>query len=60
MIAAIVGAAGLESTLAAAAEKAPDGLALRADAHMSEAYRRSLAVTFTARALARAAKRARG
>lgn len=58
--AALLGKPADESTLAAAAEKAPDGLALRADAHMSEAYRRSLAVTFTARALARAAKRARG
>jgi carbon-monoxide dehydrogenase medium subunit len=58
--AALVGKAPDEATLAAAAAKASDGLKLRSDAQLSEAYRRSLAVTFTGRALARAAKRAAG
>lgn len=58
--AALLGKAADEATLTAAAAKAPEGLKLRADAGLSEAYRRSLAVTFTARALARAAKRAAG
>jgi len=49
-----------DASLSAAAAKAPKGLKLRSDAQLSEAYRRSLAVTFTARALARAAKRASG
>ncbi len=58
--AALVGKPLDASTLQGAAAKATDGLKLRADAQLSEAYRRSLAVTFTARALARAAKRATG
>jgi aerobic carbon-monoxide dehydrogenase medium subunit len=58
--AALLGMAPDEATLNAAAAKAPDGLKLRSDANLPEAYRRSLAVTFTARALARAAKRAAG
>jgi aerobic carbon-monoxide dehydrogenase medium subunit len=58
--AALLGKPADEASLAAAAAKAPDGLKLRADAQLSEAYRRSLAVTFTARALARASQRATG
>jgi len=58
--AALLGKAPDEATLTAAAEKATEGLALRADAQLPEAYRRSLAVTFTRRALARAATRASG
>ena len=57
--AALVGKAVDEATLQAAAAKATDGLKLRTDAQLPEAYRRSLAVTFTARALARAAQRAK-
>jgi carbon-monoxide dehydrogenase medium subunit len=56
--AALQGKAVEEATWTAASAKATDGLKLRADAQLSEAYRRSLAVTFTARALARAAQRA--
>jgi aerobic carbon-monoxide dehydrogenase medium subunit len=58
--AALLGKPPDDSTLAAAAAKATEGLKLRADAQLSEPYRRSLAVTFTGRALARAAKRASG
>jgi carbon-monoxide dehydrogenase medium subunit len=58
--AALLGKAPDEATLRAAAAKASDGLKLRADAQLSEAYRRALAVTFTARALARAVQRATG
>jgi aerobic carbon-monoxide dehydrogenase medium subunit len=58
--AALLGKPAEEATLTAAAGKAADGLKLRSDAQLTEAYRRSLAVTFTARALARAAKRAAG
>ena len=58
--AALLGKAADEASLNAAAAKATDGLKLRADAQLPEAYRRSLAVTFTARALARAATRAKG
>jgi carbon-monoxide dehydrogenase medium subunit len=58
--AALVGKAPDEATLLAAAAKAPDGLKLKSYAQLSEAYRKSLAVTFTGRALARAAKRAAG
>ncbi len=58
--AALQGKAADAASLAAAAEKATDGLKLRAAAQMPDAYRRSLAVTFTARALTRAAKRAGG
>jgi carbon-monoxide dehydrogenase medium subunit len=56
--AALQGKAADEGTLAAAAQKATDGLKVRADAQTPEAYRRSLAVTYTGRALAKAAKRA--
>jgi aerobic carbon-monoxide dehydrogenase medium subunit len=58
--AALLGKPADEATLSAAAAKAPEGLKLRADAALSEAYRRALAVTFTGRALARAVKRAKG
>jgi len=58
--AALLGKPTDEATLSAAAAKAPDGLKLRSDATLSEAYRRALAVTFTGRALAKAAQRARG
>jgi aerobic carbon-monoxide dehydrogenase medium subunit len=58
--AALLGKTADAASLAAAAAQAPDGLKLRADAQLSEAYRRSLAVTFTARALARASQRAAG
>jgi aerobic carbon-monoxide dehydrogenase medium subunit len=58
--AALLGKPVDEAALSAAAAKAPDGLKLRSDANLSEAYRRSLAVTFTGRALAKAAQRAQG
>jgi aerobic carbon-monoxide dehydrogenase medium subunit len=58
--AALQGKPADEATLSAAAAKAVDGLKLRSDAQLSEAYRRSLAVTFTLKALSRAAKRAAG
>ena len=58
--AALQGKAADVASLAAAAEKATEGLKLRAGGQLPEAYRRSLAVTFTARALTRAAKRAGG
>ena len=58
--AALLGKPLDEATLNSAAAKATEGLKLRADAALPEPYRRSLAVTFTARALARAAKRAAG
>jgi carbon-monoxide dehydrogenase medium subunit len=56
--AALNGKAPDEATLAAAAAKATEGVAVRGDPRMSEAYWRSLATTFTRRALLRAAKRA--
>jgi aerobic carbon-monoxide dehydrogenase medium subunit len=58
--AALQGKPADEATLSAAAAKAVDGLKLRSDAQLSEAYRRSLAITFTLKALSRAAKRAAG
>lgn len=58
--AALVGKPGDAANLGAAAEKAADGLALRSDAQLPEPYRRSLAVTYTRRALLAAAKRATG
>jgi aerobic carbon-monoxide dehydrogenase medium subunit len=56
--AALLGKAASEANFSAAAAKATEGLKLRADAQHPEAYRRALASTLTARALARAAKRA--
>lgn len=56
--AALLGQAAEAATWTACAAKATEGVKLRADAQLSEAYRRSLASTFTARALARAAQRA--
>jgi aerobic carbon-monoxide dehydrogenase medium subunit len=58
--AALLGKPADETSLAAAAAKASDGLKLRADAQLPEPYRRSLAVTYTRRALLRAAQRAAG
>ncbi|HXX29109.1 MAG TPA: xanthine dehydrogenase family protein subunit M [Myxococcaceae bacterium] len=58
--AAAVGKAPDAASLGAAAERANDGLKLRSDAQLPEPYRRSLAVTFTRRALTAAAKRAGG
>jgi carbon-monoxide dehydrogenase medium subunit len=58
--AALVGKAPDEANLAAAAAKAVDGLKVRTDEQVPEAYRRSLAVTYTQRALVRAARRAIG
>ncbi len=57
---ALVGKAADEATFSAAAQRATEGLKLRSDAQMPEAYRRALAVTVARRALARAASRAAG
>jgi aerobic carbon-monoxide dehydrogenase medium subunit len=56
----LLGKAADAASLGAAAEKAADGLQLRADAQLPEPYRRALAVTYTRRALLAAAKRATG
>jgi len=58
--AALLGKPADAASLGAAAEKATEGLQLRADAQLPEPYRRSLAVTYTRRALLAAAKRATG
>jgi len=57
--AALVGKTAEASTLAAAASKAREGLEVRADPRMDADYWRSLAVTFTRRALTTALERAR-
>ncbi|MGZ6135095.1 MAG: FAD binding domain-containing protein [Myxococcaceae bacterium] len=57
--AALVGKAADATTVSAAAQKAVDGLSVRSDARMDPDYWRSLAVTFTRRALATAVERAR-
>jgi len=56
--AALTGEAPDAAAIAGAAARATEGIAVRADPQMSEAYWRSLATTFTRRALQRAAKRA--
>jgi len=56
--AALKGKAPDEAAISAAAAKATEGAAVRSDPRMGEAYWRSLASTFTRRALQRAAKRA--
>jgi len=58
--AALAGKAPDEEAVSAAAAKATEGLAVRSQPQMTEAYWRSLTVTFTRRALTRAAKRATG
>lgn len=56
--AALTGKAADAATVSAAAQRAVDGLSLRADPRMDPDYWRSLAVTFTRRALATALERA--
>jgi aerobic carbon-monoxide dehydrogenase medium subunit len=58
--AALAGQAPDEGAIRAAAGKATEGLAVRSDPRMTEAYWRSLTATFTRRALTRATKRATG
>lgn len=55
--AALMGKAADAATVSAAAQKAVDGLSVRADPRMDPDYWRSLAVTFTRRALATAVER---
>lgn len=57
--AALVGKAPDAAVVAAAAEKAPEGLTVRADPRMDPDYWRALTVAFTRRALATALERAR-
>ena len=57
---ALLGKAAEEAALAAAAQKATEGLKLRSDAQLPEPYRRALAATVANRALSRAASRAGG
>jgi aerobic carbon-monoxide dehydrogenase medium subunit len=57
--AALVGKPADAATVSAAAQKAIDGLSVRSDPRMDPDYWRSLAVTFTRRALATAVERAR-
>ena len=56
--AALVGKAPDAAVVAAAAEKAPEGLTVRADPRMDPEYWRALTVAFTRRALATALERA--
>jgi carbon-monoxide dehydrogenase medium subunit len=56
--AALTGKATEASVVAAAAEKAAEGLSVRSDARMDPDYWRALAVTFTRRAVATALQRA--
>ncbi len=56
--AALMGKAADAATVSAAAQKAVDGLSVRSDPRMDPDYWRSLAVTFTRRALATAVERA--
>ena len=56
--AALVGQAPDAATFSAAAARATEGVAVRSDPQTGDAYWRSLATTFTRRALQRAAKRA--
>jgi carbon-monoxide dehydrogenase medium subunit len=56
--AALMGKVPDEAAIRAAAAKASEGVAVRADPRMGEAYWRSLATTFSRRALQRAAMRA--
>jgi carbon-monoxide dehydrogenase medium subunit len=56
--AALVGQAPEAAVVAAAAEKATEGLALRSDPRLDADYGRALAVTFTRRAVATALERA--
>ena len=58
--AALAGKTPDEEAVSAAAAKATEGLAVRSQPQMTEAYWRSLTVTFTRRALTRAAKHATG
>lgn len=57
---ALAGEPATDATLAAAAERAADGIELRSDVHGSSAWRRALAVAYTRRALSRALARAVG
>jgi carbon-monoxide dehydrogenase medium subunit len=57
--AALVGSAGDEAAVAAASDKAGEGMDFLGDIHASEEYRRAMVKVYTRRALAKALERAR-